>query len=130
MSYLTLPLAVKKLFGVDLAKNKSLKDLIYPLARLPKLHRSIAPNFLNVRYETMSCDSDKESILLPRTSLIKFNNAVILQCIFANSRKVKEIFVDLKKRQIAAEIIQMIMIDRQTALGITRCCSFYTLIKR
>ncbi|WP_133408267.1 hypothetical protein [Parashewanella tropica] len=116
MDYLSLPQAIKKLFGVELSENKALKDLVYPLARFPK--SSPAKNFLNVVREKIEY-SDKYNILVPHASLIKLHNAMILQCIFADTKKVKDIFVERKKRTLAAEFIQMLLIDRQSVIGIS-----------
>ena len=79
MAFLSLPQAIKKLFNVELSDNETLKNLVYPLARLPK--GASPKNFLNVEYEEIEF-SDKNRILIPDSSLIKLHNAVILQCIF------------------------------------------------
>lgn len=107
---LSTPDAIRTLFSVELSEHKSFKDLVYPLVR--------SKDFLIVYKEQMGIGSEKNHLLIARESLNKFNNAVLLQGFFADSKRVKAIFTDSGKRMEAAEFLNVILAGRQSIIGV------------
>lgn len=110
-NWLSPPRAIQYLFSIELSKHKGFKDLVYPLVR--------SKDFLKVKEEPMGIGSTKNNLLIAPESLNKFHNAVLLQGVFANSKKVKDIFTNEEKRIKAAEFLEIIFRDRYSVLGIS-----------
>nr|WP_252724429.1 hypothetical protein [Vibrio hepatarius] len=99
------------MFKIQLSKHKAFKDLVYPLVR--------SKGFLNIRKEPMGGGSSKQHLLIAPDSLIKLNNAILLQGFFSDSKRVKSIFNKNSKRREAAEFIEILMSNRLSILGST-----------
>lgn len=108
--YISTPNAIKKLFNINLAEHKSFKDLVYPLVR--------SKGFLEVKREPMPQGSRKNNLLIASSSLTKLHNAVLLQGFFADSKRIKDIFSDSKKRLEAADFLETIVMGRQSILAV------------
>ncbi|MGF1749537.1 hypothetical protein [Vibrio cionasavignyae] len=109
--YLSPPDAIRSLFHVELSKHKSFKDHVYPLIR--------SKGFLDVHRESMGSASDKNHLLVSRKSLDKLHNAVILQGFFSDTKRVKAIFTDQAKRLEAAQLLESLLLHRQSILGVS-----------
>ncbi len=107
---ISIPDAIKKLFGIELAQHKAFKDLVYPLAR--------SKGFLKVIKEPMGLGSTKNHLFIDRDDIHKLYNAVLLQGFFADSKRVRDIFNFEAKRLEAAEFLELIICGRQSIIGI------------
>ncbi|PKH02093.1 hypothetical protein CXF72_13330 [Psychromonas sp. MB-3u-54] len=103
-----IPRAIHKLFGVEIAKYKSFKDLIYPLVR---------SGFIS-HYKEPIQNSDKNTIFITYDQLDKLYNAVLLQSIFPDSKTIKSIFENKTVRADKAKAIRLLLQDRQSIAGI------------
>ncbi len=108
--YISTPDAILKLFKINLSENKSFKDLVYPLVR--------SKNFLKIKREQMAINSNKSHILISSDNLIKFHNAVLLQGFFADTKRIKDIFISQEKRKESAEFLELVVNGRQSILAI------------
>ena len=107
---ISIPNAIKKLFGIELSQHKAFKDLVYPLAR--------SKGFLKVIKEPMGLGSTKNHLFINEDDINKLYNAVLLQGFFADSKRVKAIFNNEKKRLEAAEFLELIVSGRQSIIGV------------
>lgn len=120
---ISIPNAIRKFFGVELAQHKAFKDLVYPLVR--------SKNFLKVTREPMGIGSTKHHLLIDKDHLNKFYNAVLLQGFFADSKRVRTLFDDKNKRLEAAEFLDLIISSRQSVIGVAiQSQRFHQLIER
>ncbi|WP_041941343.1 hypothetical protein [Aliivibrio fischeri] len=108
--YISTPDAILKLFKINLSENKAFKDLVYPLVR--------SKNFLKIKREQMAINSNKSHILISNESLIKIYNAVLLQGFFADTKRIKDIFMSQAKRKESAEFLDLVVSGRQSILAI------------
>jgi hypothetical protein len=108
--WLSPPEAIRRLFSIELSKNKEFKDLVYPLVR--------SKDFLIIKKKSMSLGSKKHHFLIAPESFDKLYNAVLLQGFFADSKKIKDIFTKKESRIKAADFLEFIFNGRQLVLGI------------
>lgn len=114
--YISTPDAILELFKVNLSEHKEFKDLLYSFIR----NRGKGDSFLNTKEvpQENTGANTRNNLFIPRNSLIKLNNAVILQAFFNDTKKVKKIFTNDKLRRKASDLIALILTDRNLILGI------------
>lgn len=98
---LSIPRAIKKLFFIELSQYKGFKDRVYPLVKNKN------QDFIAARRKRMSSGS-RDELFISVDSLDKLHNAVILQGFFADTKRVKSLFSDKKKRAEATEFLSTI----------------------
>ncbi|WP_421854276.1 hypothetical protein [Marinomonas sp.] len=106
-NYYSIPEALKLLFGSEL------------LREVPSL-RTKANSFL--RNDLLTFKEElivhKKSKFIPQTELDTLFNAMLLSAVFADSKEVKAIFSEPKKRQQCAEIVKAMFTRQHSLAGI------------
>lgn len=106
--YISVSDAAKDLFGVQLSKYPKFKNAINALLKpLEIKHEKI---------EIISA-SERKKTRIYRDQLTKLFNAVLLQAFFTPA-KIKPIFSSNIARQNAADAIELLMMERQSVLGL------------
>lgn len=111
---LQIPEAIKKLFGVELARYKPFKDLVYPLVRSGFIRHRKQP----IPYAV----SERNHLWIEEEELIKLHNAILIQGIFTDTKTVKSFFENKNKRMEKTKTIRYLLQDRQSATGIGLLC--------
>jgi hypothetical protein len=106
--YITVSEAAKELFGVKLSKYPKFKNAINALLKPVEIKHE--------KIEIISA-ADRKKTRIYRDQLTKLFNAVLLQAFFTPA-KIKPIFSNNKARQNAADAIELVMIERQSVLGL------------
>jgi len=100
--------AAKDLFGVKLSKYPKFKNAINALLKPVEIKHE--------KIEIISA-AERKKTRIYRDQLTKLFNAVLLQAFFTPS-KIKPIFSNNKARQSAADAIELLMMERQSVLGL------------
>lgn len=106
--YITVSEAAKELFGVKLSKHPKFKNAINALLKPVEIKHD--------KIEIISA-GDRKKTKIYRDQLTKLFNAVLLQAFFTPA-KIKPIFSNNKARQNAADAIELVMMERQSVLGL------------
>jgi|TARA_R110001592_G_scaffold332771_1_gene616330 hypothetical protein len=107
----TVAEAALKLFNIKLAQYPKFKDAINTLLKMK--------GFIQQEDKPKKYDGDdhRYPTLILNDHLVKLHNAVLLQAFF-KPREIKAIFERQQNRQDAADAIELIMINRQSILGV------------
>ncbi|MCK4794540.1 MAG: hypothetical protein KAV87_63005 [Desulfobacteraceae bacterium] len=108
---MTLPEAIDLLFGIKLSKNRKIKDCLDNFTREKSgfitVHRDMV-----VHRDNLTISRDQHTTLF---------NAVVLQGLFSETRTVRRLLTENNPvfRNQMAELAKIILIDRNTLLGIS-----------
>lgn len=105
-----IPEAIKKLFGIELARYKPFKDLVYPLIRSGFIQHQKQP----IPYTV----SERNYLWIDESEFTKLHNAILIQGIFTDAKTVKSFFNDDDKRVEKTKSIRYLLQDRQSVTGI------------
>lgn len=106
--YITVSDAAKDLFGIKLSKYPKFKNAINALLKPVEIKHE--------KVEIISA-SERKKTRIYRDQLTKLFNAVLLQAFFTPA-KIKPIFSNNKARHNAADAIELLMMERQSILGL------------
>jgi hypothetical protein len=108
---MTVPEAIDLLFGIKLSKNRKIKDCLDNFTREKS-------GFIPVNRDMVV---HNDSITIHRDQLTTLHNAVVLQGLFSETRTVRKLLTDNKPafREQMAELAKIILLDRNTLLGIS-----------
>ncbi|AXS81902.1 hypothetical protein D0851_01900 [Marinobacter sp. Arc7-DN-1] len=103
---LSIPEAIRKLFGIDVAKES-------PLLK-NKAMSFVRNKLIAVRTELKV---DRKSVYLEADQSNALHNALILNAVFPNPKDVKRIFEDQQYRSQCATVVRRVLTDRGSVLG-------------
>jgi len=104
---MSVALAIEKLFGIKLSKHEGLKNKVNSLMR----------NGLIVYNDQMIVE--RKSRLVPRDQLITLHNAVIIQSLLPDPKKVKRVFEDSAFRQEMAALFGTLLLERRSIVDLS-----------
>lgn len=104
---LTVPDAIRKLFGVDVAKESPL---------LKNKANSLVRNGL-IKTDT-ELIAHRNAVYLAEGQETVLFNALVLNAIFPDPKDVKKVFVEAEFRQQAAIIVKAVLTDTQSVVGV------------
>lgn len=104
---LTIPDAIRKLFGIDVAKESPL---------LKTKANSLVRNGL-IQIETELIVHRKAVYLIEGQETVLFN-ALVLNAFFPDPKDVKKVFDDDNYRRQAAAIVKSVLLDTQSVIGV------------
>lgn len=103
---LSIPDAIRKLFGIDVAKES-------PLLR-NKAMSFVRNKLIAVRKERKV---DRKALYLEAGQGNTLHNALVLNAVFPNPKDVKRIFEDYQYRSECAKVVKRLLTDRGSVLG-------------
>lgn len=103
---LSIPDAIRKLFGVDVAKES-------PLLK-NKAMSFVRNELIAVRKERKV---DRKAVYLEANQGNTLHNALVLNAVFPNPKDVKRIFEDGQYRKECATVVRRLLTDRASVLG-------------
>lgn len=103
---LTIPQAIRQIFGVDVAKES-------PLLK-NKANSFVRNGLITVRTENKV---HRKAVYLCADQRVPLHNALILNAIFSDPKDVKKIFEDNACRVECAKTVRMFLSNRQSILG-------------
>ena len=104
---MSLALAIEQLFGIKLSKHEGLRNKVGSFMR----------NGLIVYNDQLIVERNSRAI--PRDQLTTLHNAVIIQALLPDPKKVKKVFEDQAFRQDMAQLFGALLLERRSIVDIS-----------